>query len=121
MTTRADIAEAVSITLTVDGQTVTIDGLSVQPATFAVWQAWPVWQSSVWLSRCVQQRTWQLLLVLPAGDLATWVDASDDILSAVRDALEDVGHVTRCEPVQLMAGDASQNMPGLAFSLDTNH
>jgi hypothetical protein len=121
MTTRHDIAAAVSISLTVDGQAITIDGLPVQPATFAVWQAWPVWQSSVWLSRAAQVRTWQVLLVLPAGDIATWVDATDDILAAIRDALEDVGHVTRVEPVQLMAGDASQTMPGLAFSLDTNH
>jgi hypothetical protein len=122
-TTADDLAAAVSVpVLGLDGGEVVIDGQRSQPGTFAAWQSWPTWQSAEWMSRCVIVTTWQVLLVLPAGDPAAWGDASQSVLNPVRDGLETVGHVIRAEPVTLASGQLeSQTIPALQFTVLVNN
>lgn len=121
MTTRAEIADAMSVPVSgLDGQLVIVDGQPTMPATYAAWQGWPQWQSAEWLNRCVMRTTWQVLLVLPAGNPAAWAEATDNVLTPVRDGLETVGHVVRAEPVALASGDLqTQTLPALQFTLET--
>jgi len=119
--TRHDIADAMTgVTVTWAGQDYELAGTPAQPAALAVWQAWPDWQSAEWLTRCVIQRTWQVFVILPAGDADAWTSAADSAMSNVRDALIGLGQVSRVEPIALVASSQSLTMPALAFTLLTS-
>jgi len=119
--TREEIAGALAgVTVTHDGQTQQMAPTVAQPPALAAWQVWPDWQSAVWVSGCVVERTWQVYVILPAADAQTWTSATDAVLNAVRTALLNVGHVSRAEPIQLVASEQSLTMPAVAFTLLTN-
>lgn len=118
--TRHDIAAAMTgVTVTWSGQDYELTGTPAQPAALAVWQAWPDWQAAEWLTRCVMQRTWQVFVILPAGDADAWTGAADSAMENVRAALIPLGQVTRAEPIALVAGNQALTMPALAFTLLT--
>lgn len=119
--TRDDIAGALAgVTVTWDGTAHQLAPTSAQPPALAAWQAWPDWQSAQWLTACVVERTWQVFVILPTADAQTWTSATDAVLNAVRAALLKVGHVSRAEPIALVAAEQSMTMPAVAFTLLTN-
>ena len=121
MITREQIASALSsVVVTYDGAAQQLDGQPVRPASLALWQAFPDWQSAAWLSRCVVERTWAVYVILPAADPASWAEATDDALAAVRDALITLGSVTRVEPIALVSAEQGVTMPALNFTLLTS-
>jgi hypothetical protein len=122
MSTRQDIATVLD-GLTVDpgdgGEPIVLAAYPQLPDSIGPYTAWPVWASTAWLTRCVSEDTWQVLVALPASSSDAWADSGDLLLDPVRDALSKVGGVTRAEPVALAVGDQSQTVPALAFTLDT--
>ena len=87
MSTRDDLAAAVTLTATIDGRDVTIAGHPVQPDTIGPFDAWPVWASTSWVNACVRQHTFNVVVALPASDPGTFVPAADDVVEAVGTAL----------------------------------
>jgi hypothetical protein len=119
--TRLDIAGALDgITVPWSDETRTITATAAQPAALSVWQAWPDWQSSRWLSMCAIERTWLVYVILPAADAPSWTEATDAILNRVRTALIPLGQVQRAEPVALRMADQSISLPAVAFTLLTS-
>ena len=121
MISRDEIAAALSrVIITWDGADHPLDGQAVRPASLAVWQAFPDWQSAAWRSRCVIERTWQVFVILPAADPDAWATASDAALDAVRDELIKIGSVVQVSPIALVAADQALTMPALNFTLLTS-
>jgi hypothetical protein len=122
MTTRAEIADALSrVIVDYDGAPYPIDGQPSRPAVLALWQAFPDWQFATWLGRCVMERTWQVYVIMPGADPASWAEASDAALDVVRDELLKLGSVTRVEPIALVAADQGITLPALNFTLITSN
>jgi hypothetical protein len=118
---RGDIAEALSrVVIDYDGQTHQVDGHRTRPAVLALWQGFPDWQYATWLTRCVTERTWAVYVIMPGADPASWAEASDAALDAVRTELVQIGSVTRVEPIALVAADQGVTLPALNFTLVTS-
>ena len=107
MATRADIAAAVTLTVTIEGVPTPVVGYPTQPATPQAFDAWPIWISSLWRNGCVIESEWRTVVMLPAGAPAGWTPAADAVNTAVGTALweKGVGLVTRSEPVQLLLAE----------------
>jgi hypothetical protein len=117
---RNKIADALStVSILYDGAMHQLDGHPVRPASLALWQAFPDWQESTWLTRCVIERTWAVYVILPASDPQSWAEATDAALDPVRDALSPLGQVQRCTPIALVSADQAVTMPALNFTLIT--
>lgn len=99
MTTRADIAAALS---TITG----VSGSEYRPSVLGSGVAWA--QMAAWDRDAGQAfiRTWNIFIVLPADErqAAQWLDAN---LDAVADALRADVFVDRVEPVTLPADSGS--------------
>lgn len=80
------------------------------PGVVAVWDVWPVWDSSTWANRCVQTHTWRVYVCVPNGDAMGANEAADALLEPVGEILWDIGHVDRAVPV-VWATDGSQGYP----------
>jgi hypothetical protein len=121
MISRQEIADALSqVIIAWDGQPHRIDGQPVRPAALALWQAFPDWGSAIWRTACLIERTWQVYVILPAADPASWAEATDEAINAIRDQLIRLGAVTRVEPIALVAADQALTMPALNFTLLTS-
>lgn len=121
MISRQDIADALSrVTIIWDGQPYQVDGQPVRPAALALWQGFPDWQAATWVGRCVIERTWAVYLILPAADPASFAEATDNALDAIRDELIKLGQVSRAEPIALVSADQGVTMPALNFTLTTS-
>jgi hypothetical protein len=121
MITREQIADALSsVVVDFDSDIHQLDGQPVRPASLALWQAFPDWQSASWMTRCVIERTWAVYVILPAADPSSWAEATDDAISSVRDALIMLGSVTRVEPIALVSAEQGVTMPALNFTLITS-
>lgn len=119
--TREDIADALDgLQIVYGGNVYALTGTTHQPAALAVWQAWPDWQSRIWLTACVRENVWSVYVILPAADAATWTEATDAVIEDVRSALIALGHVSRAEPIALVAADQGLTMPAVNFALTTN-
>lgn len=120
MSTRDDIAAALStVIIDYDNDVHQLNGQPVRPASLALWQAFPDWQSATWLTACVVERTWNVYVILPAADPRSWAEATDDAIPAVRDALIKIGNVSRVEPIALVSSEQGVTMPALNFTLTT--
>lgn len=120
MSTRDDIATLLDgLTLDVAGESVTLAAFPQLPETIQPWTAWPVWSGAVWISACVADESWRVLVVLPASGSEASADALDAALWPVREQLQKLGAVPRADPIALAVGDQSQTMPALAYTLNT--
>lgn len=119
MSVRDDLARAVDgLLIDVDqAEPVHVVGQGNAPETMAPWVAWPVWQSSRWLTACVREDEWLMLVTLPNHGTASFTGASEPLLDALRAALSKVGAVTRAEPAQVPLGDISTTVPALALTV----
>jgi hypothetical protein len=70
---------------------------------------------------CGVERTWWVLIVLPAGTPSTTEDAAETIRIPVWNQLNDVGDVQSIEPINLTAQPESnpQSVPALRYTLVT--
>ena len=103
MTERDDIAAAVTLTAEINGQEVSVTGHPVQPDTIGPFDAWAVWVSTRWLSWCVREHTYNVVIALPAGHAATFVPSADDVVEVIGSALYAKGMVpTLVTPVQVL-------------------
>lgn len=119
MSIRDDLARAIDgLVVDVDqADPVVIVGQPNTPDGLAPWIGWPVWQSSRWLTACVRQDEWLVLVTLPNHGTASFTGASETLLDALRAALSKVGGVTRAEPAQVPTGDISTTVPALALTV----
>lgn len=118
MSARERLADAVAgLALDVDGEPVVIDAITNAPEGMDPWQAWPVWQSSTWRTRCIREDEWLVLVTLPNAGAASFTPGAETLLEALREALSAVGGVTRAEPAQVPIGDASTTVPALALTV----
>lgn len=118
-TTRTAIAKALDLSVvdTITDTSYQLDPFEYEPPTLTALQAWPVWISSTWMNRCVIQESWAVLVLLPSGETATWTDAAESLIGPVREALENVGHVSLVEPVTVSPSDSGAGIPALRFTL----
>ena len=121
MTARGDVVTVLDgLQVVLDsGSSVSVTAYESLPDQIQPYTAWTVWVSTTWLSRCVDESTWQVLLALAGGTSDAWLIA-DQIIGPVRDALSKVGGVMRCEPVLIPSGDGGAAVPALAFTLNAN-
>jgi len=120
VSTRDDVAAALDgLAVDVGGELVTLTAYPQLPETIQPWTAWPVWAGAHWISACVADESWRVLLVLPASGSEAQADALDAALWPVRDALVKLGAVTRADPIALAAGDQAQTLPAIAYQLET--
>ncbi|GIG64260.1 hypothetical protein [Phytomonospora endophytica] len=113
--TRQAIANALS---SVDG----ITGYGHMPDTPAPFDGWPEWVQTVPRGGCADGAaiTWHALVVLPAADSTTAIDAADPLVASLLDALTEVGTVELIDPVQIAGTDTAGNLvPGLRIRLTT--
>ena len=64
---------------------------------------WPVWIAARPITTCLTENDWQVLLAIPGGDQASQVDAGDQLVSAVADALG-FADITAIRPARLLVG-----------------
>lgn len=120
MVGRQEIAQSLDgVTAAWSGGTIELSGSPYRPAALALWQAFPDWQSSRWLARCVIESTWNVYVILPATDPEAFSSATDALLDPVRDALSALGHVQQVSPIALVSAEQSITMPALNFALLT--
>lgn len=120
MSTRQDIATVLDgLVVDVDGSDVVLAAHPQLPDAIDAYTAWPVWVSTRWLTACVSEDTWNVLVTLPAADADAWATSGSALLDPVREALSKVGGVERAEPIAIAIGDNSTTVPALAFTLTT--
>lgn len=102
----------------VDGQPVTISATRYQPRTVDRWQAWPVWVSGRTRTKCLCETDWHVVLTLPTADQQTTIDAADDLISVVGDALlEAGGAIAAVRPARLIVGPDDASVPILQYEI----
>lgn len=98
----------------------TVPELSATPTTpdvVTAFTAWPAWSQTTWRAACVTESEWFVFLILPNTDTPTTVDAADDVMEAVSDALWRVAKVVRREPWRLPMEPGQQTVPVVRFTL----
>lgn len=115
MSVRDDLAAAVTIDTTVDGQPVHVAGYPRMPETPSPYDAWPVWSGDAWLTDYHVDETWRVLVALPAGAPDVWVDAGDTLRGDLGQILTKFGRV-ECVPVQLLVAQSGPS-PALQFTI----
>ena len=115
MSTRDDIAAA----LNAAGNGV--EGKQGRPDTLSPLVGWPQWVRDVPLTACGVERTWWVLIPLPAGAPAVTELMAETIREPVLDQLLPIGSVSAIEPINLTAQPESspQSVPALRFTLIT--
>lgn len=115
MSTRDDIAAA----LNTAGNGVS--GKPGRPDTLSPLVGWPQWVRDVPLTACGSERTWWVLIPLPAGAPAVTEEIAELIRGPVSDELMPIGQVASIEPINLTAQPESspQSVPALRFTLIT--
>lgn len=110
---RDAIAEALN------GAGVGVNATPGRPDTLQPMSAWPQWVRDVPLTMCSVERSFWVLIVLPAGAVSVTEDAAEELRNPLMGALLDLGNVTAVEPVNLTAQPESnpQSVPALRFSL----
>ena len=118
MSVRDDLAAAVTLTITLDGQDIQITGHAVQPGTIGPWDAWAVWQQTQWVNNCVREHTYAASSSLcrpPTVD--TFVPAADEVVEAVGTALYAKGYWPGLSTlVQVLIGP-EQPMPAVQIAV----
>lgn len=89
-----------------------------QPSALLAGAAWPVWDHTEGINRCVFRDFWQVVVVLAAPDRTTTVTDGDALREPVGVALFSVpAFVDRVEPTQIQAEDGGQAVPALLFTI----
>jgi len=115
---RQTIANAVTGPVTVEGATVTVTGYPSRPQTPATWDAWP-WLSSVdGINAYGATFTWDVYVVLPAGDPGATADAVDALIDALWTRLWAANApINRVATGQLIFDPNSPPVPALKFNV----
>lgn len=114
---RSDIVTALNgLPVTVAGQVVTLAASLDQPAVVERYQTWPVWDHAVPFTTCLAETFWHVIVVLPAADQPSTIDAADSLVSTVADALLMLGQITMIRPARLILG-AEESVPVIEFDL----
>lgn len=111
MSDRSDIVDALK----------TVPGLAASPTmpdTIVAGMAWPARAWTIPQTICGKVVTWYVYVALPAGNLAATVEAADDLVDAVADALADVGKVLRWEPWRIPLEPGQQGVPVERYQLE---
>lgn len=111
MTARSDIVDALK----------TVPELAVgstMPDTITAGMAWPAWAFTEPLNTCAAITTWYVFVALPAGNLASTVEAGDDLVDTVATALWPVGKVIRWEPWRIPLEPGQQGIPVVRYTLE---
>jgi hypothetical protein len=116
MSTRDDIAAALN------AAGVGVDGKPGRPDTLQPFNGWPQWVRDVPLTMCGVERTWWVLIILPAGTPSTTEQVAEEIRDPVLRELLNVGDVQSVEPINLTAqpDQSPQAVPALRFTLITS-
>lgn len=115
MTTRDDIVAALN------GAAVGVVAKTGRPDTLHPFNAWPQWVRDVPITMCGLERTWWVLVILPAGAPAVTEERAEELRGPLWVALNDVGEVQSIEPINLTAQPeiSPQSVPALRFTLVT--
>ena len=117
MSQREEIAQVLrGVTFTWSGGTAELAPATIRPSALALWQAFPDWQSVRWLTRCVQESTWNVYVVLPT-DPEAFTSATDAALEPIRERLSILGLVQQASPIALASAEQALTMPALNFQL----
>lgn len=102
----------------------TVDGVSAyvtQPSSMlAAGDAWPVWVSDDWTTPCLWSSTYDVIVALPAADVASAVEGIETFRLSIVDTLNDqipTASVTRVEPAQVPLTDQPGGVPALRFTV----
>lgn len=112
MNTRIDIAAALS---SVDG----VIGLAYPPDVPTAGDAWPQWVQATFPGDCIQEDSYDVLVLLPVGAVRDAIDAAEALVGPVRDALTEVGYVQSVEPGRVALVDTGEAVPCLRYRLIT--
>jgi len=106
-----------AIVATLDG-IAGLTGTSSAPDNATAGAAWPRWIQTTYDGHLctLAKDSWDVLVTLPAGYLASTVDDGDGFRDVVALALVKLGKVDYAEPVSIAFQDR-QTMPGLRFRL----
>lgn len=88
------------------------------PAPIVAGQAWVVLVRGAPLNYCAEQADWFAYVALPAGNPQATVDAADQMIQPVLDALKPLAKITAFEPWQWPVEPGQQPIPVLRFSLE---
>lgn len=114
---RSDIVAALNgLIATVGGQPVTLTATLDQPATVDRYQTWPVWDHATPFTQCLAETFWHVIVTLPAADQPSTIDAADNLVSVVADALLNLGQITAVRPARLILGE-NVTAPVIEFDL----
>lgn len=113
MTNAADRAVIVDALKTVPELSVT----RTTPDTIAPMTAWPAWSETRWTNPCVTSSEWFVFVIVPNGSTEATVDAADEAMEAVSDALWTVAKVVRREPWRIPLEPGQQTVPVVRFTL----
>ena len=99
----------------------TVPGLSpssTAPGVITAGATWPVWASSTWVTSCYWRTLWYVFVALENGDQAATVEAGDELVDLVGQALASAGLGGLIVEPWSWALDAnrSQTVPTLRFS-----
>lgn len=111
MSNRSDIVDALK----------TVPELSATPTmpdNIVAGMAWPVWAFTDPLTICGDVETWYVFVALPVANLATTVDAGDDVRAAVSTALRAAGKVIRSESWRIPVEPGQQGIPVIRITLE---
>jgi len=115
---RQIIADAVTGPVAIDATTVTVTGWSSRPQTPAEWDAWPWLSSYDPINAYGATTTWNVYVVLPAGDPATTAAAIDGLLDVLPQRLWDHNApVQRAATGQLVLDANSPAVPCLMLTV----
>jgi len=116
---RQVIADAVTGPVDLDdGSTVTVTGYPSRPSTPATWDAWPWLSSADAVTAYGFTSTWNVYVVLPAGDPGSTADAVDALLDVLWERLWAANApITRVATGQLVFESNSPAVPALVFTV----
>lgn len=113
MTTRADIAAALS---TVEGVT----GLATPPRTPRAGMGWPEWQQTTPATMTGDEITWAVHVALPAGLADSTVLEADALTLSLMDVLAELGEIQTVQPTTLvMQQGGASGLPLITVTMTT--
>jgi hypothetical protein len=110
----AIVAALGTVTCIVDGTDVEVTGYRTRPDVVNAYDAWPEFRAAVPVTRGIAETSWYAVCALPGADLQSAVDSGDALMTALADALMDLGRVERVEPVLIVVTDQpNAGVPGV--------
>ena len=95
---RAAIVEALTTSVTVNGEAQPLDASPTVPAPISAWSAWPVADGSNWINHCAAESRWRVYVALPTGDALAAAQGFDAVHDELGPRLAALGRLDDTTP-----------------------